>query len=201
MSFDRARFPTLALYLDRVGGLGALPACQAKASVLRGLLGEFRLDTVPDGALPTELLTFARQPPPMNVWVSEVLSEAGFCAAYDFAFTSPLEATRANVQTNLRLFQLPMYRALMVVMTPSMLLRAASMRWSAFHRGSTLTLREGEAHSALAVLEFPPHLFIPENPMDVRGALEAALIAAGGKDVSVVVHDATATSMVYRARF
>lgn len=201
MPFDRARFPTLALYLDRVGGMNALPSCQAKASVLRELLNEHKLSALPDGALPAPLLAFARQPPPMNVWVSEVLSEAGFCAAYDYAFTSPAEATAANVRTNLRLFQLPMYRALMIVMTPSLLLRAASMRWSAFHRGSTLTVRESETHSALAVLEFPPHLFIPENPLDVRAALEASLIAAGGKDVSVVVHDATPTSMVYRATF
>ncbi len=201
MPFDRARFPTLALYLDRVGGVAALPACQAKASVLRELLNEHALHTLPNGALPGALQALVRQPPPMNVWVSEVLSEAGFCAAYDFAFTSPTEATAANVRTNLRLFQLPMYRALMIVMTPSLLLRAASMRWSAFHRGSTLTVRESEAHSALAVLEFPAHLFIPENPLDVRAAIEASLIAAGGTDVSVSVHDATPTSMVYRATF
>ncbi len=75
------------------------------------------------------------------------------------------------------------------------------MRWSAFHRGSTLTVRESAAHSALAVLEFPPHLFIPENPMDIRGAIEASLISAGGKEVSVTVHDSTPTSMVYRATF
>jgi hypothetical protein len=157
MPFDRARFPTLALYLDRVGGIDALPACQAKASVLRELLNEHALGSLADRALPAALQAFVRQPPPMNVWVSEVLSEAGYCAAYDFTFTSAAEATAANVRTNLRLFQLPMYRALMIVMTPSLLLRAASMRWSAFHRGSTLTVRESAAHSALAVLEFPPH--------------------------------------------
>jgi hypothetical protein len=44
-------------------------------------------------------------------------------------------------------------------------------------------------------------LFIPENPMDIRGAIEASLISAGGKEVSVTVHDSTPTSMVYRATF
>jgi hypothetical protein len=129
------------------------------------------------------------------------LTEAGFCAAYDFGFTSAAEAAAANVRTNLRLFELPMYRALMIVMTPSLLLRAASVRWSAFQRGSTLTVRDRTMQSALAVLEFPPHLFIPENPMGIGGSLEASLIAAGRKNVSVVVHDATPTSIVYRATF
>jgi hypothetical protein len=201
MPFDRLRFPTLALFLDRVGGLAALPECQAKASVLRELLTEHNLAALPDGTLPAPLLAFARQPPPMNVWISEVLSEAGYCAVYDLAFTSAAEATAANVRTNLRLMHSPMYRALMVVMTPTLLLRAASVRWSAFHRGSTLTVREAAAHSASAVLEFPPHLFIAENPMDVRGAIEAALIASGGKDVTVKVDDVTSTSITYRTTF
>ncbi len=201
MPFDRARFPTLALYLNRVGGLEALPACQSKASIVRGLLADHPLHTLPNGALPKQLQAFVREPPPMNVWVSEVLGGAIHCAAYDFSFKSPAEAAAATVRTNLRLFQLSVYRALMMVVTPSLLLRAASARWAAFHRGSTLTVRESTAHSAVAALDFPPHLFIPENPLDVRAALEASLIAAGGKEVTVVAEEFTATSMVYRATF
>jgi hypothetical protein len=201
MPFDRLRFPTLALYLDRVGGLDALPQCQSKASVLREVLREHPLSPSVAASLPPALAAFAQAPPPMNVWVSGVLTEAGRCAVYDATFKSPDEARVANINISLRLFQLPMYRALMVVLTPSVLMRAAGGRWAAFHRGSTLTIRESTAHSATAVLQFPPHLFVRENPMDVSCGLEAALIAAGGKDVRVVLDDDTPTSLVYRATF
>ena len=133
--------------------------------------------------------------------MSEVLCEAVLCAAYDFAFTSRQEAIAATVERNLRLFQSPMYRPLMVVTTPRMLLRATGARWSAFHRGTTLEVLSANAHDAVAVLSFPPHVFIPENPIDVRGGLEAALLAAGGTNVSVVIESHTATSITYRTAF
>lgn len=200
MDLDRRRFPTVALYLDRVGGLHKHPSCEAKASVVRHVVDDYGLHAVTDG-LPSMMLALLRQPPPANLWISEVLSEAMLCAAYDFAFTSRTEAVAATVQRNLRMFQSPMYRALMVVMTPRMLLRATGPRWSAFHRGTTLQLVSGTEHEAVAVLSFPPHVFIPENPIDVRGGLEAALLASGGTNVSVVVEAHTSTSITYRAAF
>jgi hypothetical protein len=87
----------------------------------------------------------------------------------------------------------------MVVTTPRMLLRATGARWSAFHRGTTLEVTSANAHDAVAVLSFPPHVFIPENLIDVRGGLEAALLASGSTNVSVVID--TATSITYRTAF
>ena len=200
MDLDRQRFPTVALYLDRVGGVHRHPSCQAKASVVRHVVDDHGLHAVTDG-LPSLMLALLRERPPANLWISEVLSEAMLCAAYDFAFSSREVAVAATVERNLRLFQSPMYRALMVVMTPTMLLRATGARWSAFHRGTTLELVSGNEHDAVAVLSFPPHVFIPENPIDVRGGLEAALIASGGTNVSVVVEAHTSTSITYRAAF
>ncbi len=56
-------------------------------------------------------------------------------------------------------------------------------------------------HDAVAVLSFPPHVFIPENPIDVRSGLEAALLTSGGTNVSVVIESHTATSITYRTAF
>jgi hypothetical protein len=200
MDLDRQRFPTVALYLDRVGGLHMHPTCEVKASVVRGVVADYGLSAIADG-LPAALLAVLRQPPPPNLWIPDVLSEAVLCAAYDFAFTSRAEAEAATVQRNLRLFQSPMYRALMVVTSPRMLLRATGSRWSAFHRGTTLSLASGDDHEATVVLSFPPHLFIPENPLDVRGGLEAALISAGSAHARVVVDAHTDTSITYSATF
>ena len=82
-----------------------------------------------------------------------------------------------------------------------MLLRATGSRWSAFHRGTTLSLASGGDHEATLVLSFPPHLFIPENPLDVRGGFEAALISAGSRHARVVVDAHTDTSITYIATF
>ena len=200
MDLDRQRFPTVALYLDRVGGLHKHSSCEAKASVVRHVVDDYGMRAIEDG-LPTLMLRLLREPPPANLWISEVLCEAMLCAAYDFAFTSRAAAVAATVERNRRLFQSPMYRALMVVMTPTMLLRATEARWSAFHRGTSLQLVSGGEHEAVAVLSFPPHVFIPENPIDVRSGLEAALLASGGTQVSVVVEAHTVTSITYRAAF
>ena len=200
MDLDRQRFPTVALYLDRVGGLHKHASCEVKSSVVRHVVDDYGLGAIVEG-LPSLMLRVLQQPPPANLWMSTVLCEAVLCAAYDFAFTSRHEAIAATVERNLRLFQSPMYRALMVVTTPKMLLRATGARWSAFHRGTTLEMVSAGAHDAVAVLSFPPHVFIPENPIDVRGGLEAALLASGSTNVSVVVESHTATSITYRAAF
>ncbi len=135
------------------------------------------------------------------MWIPNVLSEAVLCAAYDTAFTSREEAAVANVERNLRLFRSPMYRALMIVASPRLLLRGTGSRWLAFHRGSTMSLVGGDDQQATLMLSFPPHLFVPENPLDVRGAVEAAFISAGSRHARVIVDAHTETSITYIATF
>ena len=60
---------------------------------------------------------------------------------------------------NRALFRNPAYRILMAVSSPATLLRGATMRWSNWHRGSTLEVEGITDVGVRALLRFPPGLF------------------------------------------
>ena len=75
------------------------------------------------------------------------------------------------------------------------------MRWSAFHRGTSLELGRVDDDGLRAQLGFPPGLFDGTLLVAYRAAFAAALDAAGARDVEVETEQVTATAARYRARW
>jgi hypothetical protein len=195
---DAKRFPTVARYLEKHGGrLDRYPDCQGKGGLLRDVIETGALSDIA-GALPAEVVELLRNPPPVNVWTSEMLMEVAFQALGDQHFRSAQEAEQWVFTQDLGRFQSRLYRLLMVVMSPESVLRAAGRRWEAFHRGTSLEV-EAEKHNAMGVLRFPEWLYLPDSRINMCGSFRAALTAGGAKNAVVRLVEATATQHTFQA--
>lgn len=148
------------------------------------------------------LQPFVSALPPINLWVSEVKLVA-FALAYATAhFGDDEDAFRRDSAERAEgLFHSPVYRALMAVATPGMLLRGASKRYATFHKGSTLSVSKTSS-VADVTLAYPKGLF-PE--VFVRCVLcphlEAPLRLSGAKDPSIALVACTDTQADMVARW
>ncbi len=183
------RFPSVARYLDLHGGrLDRHPGCQVKTGLLRDVIERQPLARV-EGDLPPELVELLRAPPPVNVWMPEVLIEAVLQACADEHFASREEAEEWAYQNDLARFRGPLYRLLMVLAKPESMLRAASKRWQAFHRGSSLEVEVAPGR-VVGTVRFPSWLYLPDAKINLAGPFRAALVAAGAKDAHVELAEA-----------
>ncbi|NMB75353.1 MAG: hypothetical protein GYA21_09500 [Myxococcales bacterium] len=195
---DANRFPTVARYLEvHRGRLDRYPQCQGKGGLLRDVVEEQLLAEVMD-VLPPEVAELLKNPPPVNVWTSEMLMEVVFQAVGDLHFRTAAEAEEWVYTHDLARFQGKLYRLLMVVMSPIAVLRTVGKRWEAFHRGTTLDV-QAEKNRALGFLRFPEWLYLPESKINMCGSFRAALAAGGAKQTAVRLIEVTSTQHVYEA--
>lgn len=190
-------------YVDRLpAGLASYPDCVAKAALLRDILASRPLDASADD-IPDDLRAVIANPPPVSSWLPEVQFVASSLAIYGRYFGGDdLRGFEEWICTrNMALFRKPLYRVLIALMSPERLLVGASKRWTAFHRGTTLTLLEHTPMYALVRLEFPPHLYGSELMHGFAAGMRAAAIVAGGRNVASGLDEPTATSAVYWLRW
>ncbi len=190
-------------YLARLPeGLDSYPHCVAKAALLRDILGSRPLDPEGDD-VPDALRSLVASPPPVSSWIPEVHFVAVSLAIYGRHFGGD------DVQgfedwvcaRNSTLFRKPLYRVLIALMSPERLLVGASKRWTAFHRGTTLTLLQHTPEHALVRLEFPAHLFDRVLMHGFAASMRAAAEVAGGHDVASGLDTATPTFAEYWVRW
>jgi hypothetical protein len=183
VSVDADRFPRLASYLGSLPlGLGAHGAAMTKASLVRTAILDKPI-TRPDGALPPELVALLRDPPLVSTWTRAVHVQALFLAIADeWGMTEDLFADW-TYHLQKRLFRSAVYRVLAVVTRPRMLLAGARLRWSSFHRGTTLevTTRDHE-NAATLMLRFPRGLYTRLNLVGFGRGFQAVVeLSHGGR--------------------
>ena len=132
---DRAAFPSVAEYLERLpGGCDSYPECVAKASFLcQSLKGKPVL--LPPGALPAPIDSLIRQPPPMSAWIPRRIFKRRCSSFATFISTAAPAASpfrRWTHELALNLFNTPLYKALFFVISPARLLRGMKSRWHTF---------------------------------------------------------------------
>ncbi len=102
-----------------------------------------------------------------------------------------------KLAANRKMLSGPLYKLLLAVVSPLMLLKRSDARWQAFHRGITLATKQTGPKRAEARMGFPAHL-VPELLVKTYGTVfEAICEAAGGKDVVVAVHGRTEHQATY----
>ncbi|MEM6532293.1 MAG: hypothetical protein AAF654_06695 [Myxococcota bacterium] len=98
-------------------------------------------------------------------------------------------------------FKSPLYRALMLVMSPSLIIMGASSRWRAFHLNSHLNSmpveRVNGGKRCEGTLEGPPYLFNAVMHNAIAVSLRTAIRMTGANDATVVVKEVTATTGFY----
>lgn len=139
-------------------GLDSFSDCLAKGSVLRSCLIQQPVEEIA-ARLPAPLRPLVTDPPVDSEWLSEVRFVAIYYAICDVRGYSDAELRVWARDRNRALFRNPAYRILMAVSSPGTLLRGASMRWSNWHRGSSLEIEGILDEGVRALLRFPANLF------------------------------------------
>jgi hypothetical protein len=175
--------PRAAEYLLGLpNGLDSYPECQVRSELTREIFKRFpQIPTHP--ALAPELRERLRDLG-RDEWMSDVVGVVARIMVRDVVVPTDEELDRWSFEVAGEIFAKPVYRMLMYVLSPTLVLMGATKRWSAFRRGSTLTSRF-DGHSATAELRFPRNLY---NPLVLRGfghAFRASLTAARASDPKV----------------
>ena len=139
-------------------GLDSFPECVAKGSVLRSTLVQQPVAEIA-ARLPAPLRALVVDPPVDSEWMSEVRLVAIYLGVTDVRGYGDADVLAWARDRNRALFRNPAYRILMAVSSPATLLRGATMRWSNWHRGSTLEIEGITDAGVRALLRFPPGLF------------------------------------------
>jgi hypothetical protein len=157
---DPARsLPRMVAYLDQLpAGAASYPDCLAKASMLRRALAERPLAREHVEALAPGAARIVSCPPLDGEWVPDVWLASILLAIADAYGMSDEQYLDWMRELNTRMFN-TIFRLLMKVAPPDLIVRTASARWSVFHRGSTLTVVDSAPGRCAARLAFPVRLF------------------------------------------
>lgn len=182
---DPHRFPRTDQYLRQLpDGLDSYPEAARKGEFLHVLLGELATVVEPTD-LPAPLGDYMTDPP--KVFIPEVHSNTLYTIARDVFYDSDEALLATQFKVSSAVFRNPLYRAIMLVMSPSLLCMGATRRWGTFRRGTKLTVyslrEEKDRIVAEGRLEYPPRLFDHMLALTALTSLRAALHAARTRDL------------------
>jgi hypothetical protein len=181
------------------GGLAAHPGAQVKGSVVRNLLEEQPPELL--ARIPVQLQRLVKDPPIDSDWVPETYLGALIHAIGEARGLDERELLGWIRARNRALFSGPIYRMLMMVVSPEAMARHAGRRWGNFHRGTTLELEGYSDDGVRLVLAFPPGVFDRLLLKVYAEAYAAALEAAHAKDPAVLVEASGVGFARYLARW
>jgi hypothetical protein len=190
-------FPRVDRYLARLPlGFDSYPECTAKASVYRVFCESRSLRGFAWRSVHPKIADMLRTPVAPTTWLPEVAVVSTILAVADHLQLDDDETVRWFRECNASLLSNRMYRALMTLASPAMLVRAGAARWGTLHRGSGfgVALRE---HGAYATITFPPFLY---NDVVLRGqgeGLRTALSMSRAKECSFTIVRSTPRSCEY----
>ncbi|MCC6332626.1 MAG: hypothetical protein IT380_01405 [Myxococcales bacterium] len=184
-------------YLQGIpAGLASYPGQLQKASVVQQFMKEMPTYGL-EGQVPAPLEGLLSKTLSPSSWVPEVHATALLLAVRGLVYSSDEAFLSAALRANRRLLTGPLYRMLMMVVSPGFLLKNAAGRWSQFHQGMTLSVSFRGEGEAVLQLEYPPGLLPHLIARAYSTAFHAAVEAAGGKAVAVELAALEAT----QARF
>jgi hypothetical protein len=192
----------MAAYLARLPrGIDSFPEVTGKASVVRSFIESTPLTDLAFDAVPDPVAQLLRAPPPHSSWVSEVLMMSTLYALVDHRRLSGATIERWLYEQNRKLFDTRMYRALVALAGPSLLMRGTQLRWNAFHRGSTLELVDGTDHGMSLILRFPQWVFDETLLIGFGTGIRAALELSRAPNATVCLVEHTPRSARFQGRW
>jgi hypothetical protein len=185
LTLDPARYPRAAEYLATLPqGLESYPTCKIKDIIIEPYVRSFA-SVADEPGLPVPLadMLSGRLTSP---WVSEVVFQVAHLVVRDRRFAEDGPLLDWMQAANAQVFDKPILRNLMRLVSPTLIVLGATKRWSAFHTGSELTAdrvveSEGRA-GATAHLRYPPRLFSSLFLVTLERSFVAALTASRARD-------------------
>ncbi|MGC4118094.1 MAG: hypothetical protein QM765_26795 [Myxococcales bacterium] len=182
---DRTRYPRLAQYVDSLPqGLASFPEAQAKGSICRVLLEKHPLKD-PQG-LPDEVLAFVTKPIASAAWVSEAACMGLHLAIGDAYKMGAGEYDRWLYEHNASLLDGRfsfMFRAVMSLASPAVLLQGAGVKLGGFHKGTDLHIDSRGPTEVLFHLTFPAGLYTELCMAAFRAAFQVSLDMTKARDI------------------
>jgi hypothetical protein len=184
---------TIAYVKSLPQGLDSYPECASKASVWKNIL---RLTDARGlaGRVPPELLVFSSPGMLDGAWISAVQSFAGHLALRDCLFQTDDAICEHFRRLDRELLSGRLYRALIALASPRMVVHAADRRFASMFKGITLEAQDEGPRRVLLTLKYPPELLPPLVGRLYLIAFEVAASLAGGRNVvgKVLEHGSTA---------
>ena len=170
-------------------GARSFPECRARAEIFEEVIP--RVQARAPAAYERLTRQWFAEGVPRSEWLPETFGNALLLFYRETCFDSDAGFLRDAYEVNGALYQRPLYRALMLVLSPTLVLMGASKRWPSFRVGTNLRAkpvrRVGEHRATQVVLEHPPGLHTPFHLAAFAEAFRAAADAAGARDASVTV--------------
>ncbi len=200
MPFDPSPWPHVASYLAQLPeGFDSYPDCLVHIDTF-SLVRERYPSLVTLPGLPNsvvQVLTGSYQ----GDWLPEVHGNVIFLLLRDTQFKDDASFLAWAGDSAAQVFQKPWLRAVMAVMSPTLIILNIGKRWQTLHKGSTLTSvkaeKNGHQMGAAGALDYPPNLFDELLLRRIGKAFESVLAASRAKQPVTILNQFTRTRADY----
>ena len=196
--FDPAVFPRTAAFLAALpGGLDAYPRCRVRTAVTREIIDQFpkALDTPGIDPAVVELLRRELQG---GEWMPEAHGLLVRLLVRDVLFQSDADYHRWYYDIASKIFAKPLYRVLMYVVSPTLVMLGAQKRWAAFREGTTLSAKIDRNQGEIE-LKFPEKLYPELILVGFGEAFRASVVAARARNAKVELIEVAAERARWKA--
>ena len=189
--FHPGLLPLAASYLERLPeGLESYPSCLVRTEVTELVLQRFPHVLDHPGVAPV-FADQLRKTLEQGEWMSEAMGIAVRMIARDTIFKSDAEYDDWTFEISKELYTRRVYRVLMYLISPSLVVLGAARRWNAFRQGTNLVAKPHSSGGEIE-LAFPPHLYTPLVLGGLGQAFRAALEAARARNARVKLDEVEA---------
>ncbi|MGH7437122.1 MAG: hypothetical protein ACRENE_15720 [Polyangiaceae bacterium] len=188
MTLDPVRLPRAAAYLASLPqGLESFPGCRVRDVTVEPYARAFGAMAEEPG-LPAPLVDLFAGVGGGSTY-PEVVFQAAHLVVRDRVFEDDAPFYEWIFNANANLFDRPIVRSLMRLVSPSLIVLGAAKRWGAFHHGSELTtdrvVISGDRAETFSHLAFPSGLFSSVFLGGLEHVFMAALLASRARDPRV----------------
>jgi hypothetical protein len=201
VTFDAIRLPATSKYLASLPrGLESFPLCTIRDVTTDTYVRDFG-GLAEEPGLPEPVADLLRGRL-RDTWLPETVFQAANLVVRDLAFSDDASFFAWVFKVNGELFERPLLRSLMRLLSPTLIVIGASKRWGTFHRGSDLVAgrvsRTAGRDETVARLRYPTGVFAPIFLASLEQIFLAALAASRARDPRVELGTAGEVEAEYR---
>jgi hypothetical protein len=188
-AFDPAAFPRTAAFLAALpGGLDAYPHCRVRTAVTREIIEQFPMALDTQGIDPA-VVELLRRSLNGGEWMPEAHGLIVRLLVRDVVFQNDADYHRWYYDIAAKIFAKPLYRVLMYVVSPTLVMLGAQKRWAAFREGTTLSAKIDRNQGEIE-LKFPERLYPELILVGFGEAFRASVVAARARNAKVELIEA-----------
>ncbi len=175
--FDPTSLPRTAEYVNALpDGMASYPECRVRADVSNEVFRRFP-EVLEHPGISKEMVSLLRETSRAGEWMPDVHGVVARLLVRDSICESDEEFCAWSHEVAGAVFTRPLFRVLMYVLSPTLVMMGASRRWAAFRRGTTLNA-DMKGRGGTVELRYPEHLYTPLILEGFVAAFRASLEAA-----------------------